>query len=165
MNFKPVAVIEVPIRTPSDRKDLLIILRNHAAASGADMVDNSADWQQFERQIKDPKPDPASVLHKTLYAGLFGDYSDRDPLVELDDGGHEGRPWLIFFNGLHPKKAANLRHSLTRVDYAPLAGCADIPIMPNGGLPLDNDLIWTGHDYVVKPGSVATYRPSTYPSQ
>ena len=82
-NIKQVATIEVTIRTPADRADLLRILRKDAAAIGADMVDHSAGWQQFESQAQHDgmKPDPDGVVNQTFYAGLFGDHSDNDPLA------------------------------------------------------------------------------------
>jgi hypothetical protein len=154
---RQVKAVEVPLHTPADRADLLAILRRHAAMGGLKMDDVSDRWERFEREAQAGRPDPTNVLTKTMYVGLWGDSSDDDPIVFVDDGGRQGRPWLDFFRGKHPEAAAKVRAGLLADIRQRWPGTRDIPIMPNGALPLDKDLIWTGQAYVVKPDRVAQY--------
>jgi hypothetical protein len=80
--------------------------------------------------------------------------------VLVDDGGHQGRPWLTFLRGKHPKLASKVRADLLADIKGRWPEARNVPIMPNGGLPIANDLVWTGTIYVVKPDRSAAYSQS-----
>lgn len=155
---RTVAAVEVPLRTQADRADLLAMLRRHAEAEGLHVDDGSRRWIEFRRNAPaDEAPSVREALTKTIYISVWRGGGDKDLEVSVDDGGHRGRPWLVFFRGDQPGLATKARIRLLAEIRARWPDARDVPVMPNGALPLAHDLVWTGASYAVKPERVAAY--------
>jgi hypothetical protein len=153
-----IASVEVPLRTPADHADLLALLRRNALAGGLHVDDGTERWIQFRRGApSDEPPDARNVLTKTIYVGVYRGTNDSDMEMEVDDGGHQGRAWLTFFRGKRPELATKTRVQLLAEIKHRWPDARDVPVMPNGGLPLADDLVWTGTSYAVKPERLAAY--------
>lgn len=161
-SIRTVAAIEVSLRTPGDRADLLAMLNRHAAEAGLHVYDGSDEWIEFRKRTASPKEPPfaKSVGVKTIYVSVWrGKHSE----ILVDDGGHQSRPWLMFSRGEAPDLATATRTRLLSEIRARWPEARDVPVTPGGGLPLAQDLIWTGKAYVVKPERVSAYG-STQPA-
>src|ERR1700678_3789508 len=155
---RTVAAIEVPLLGPSDRADLLAMLRSEARDGGLHVDDDSRQWIEFRKGAPSDEPTFAkSVLTKTIYVGLWRGANDDDPEVLVDDGDHQGRPWLTFLQGKHPDLATRVRARLLAAIKRRWPGARVVPVMPNGALPLSRDLTWTGRAYVVKAERLRDY--------
>ena len=153
-----IAAIEVPLRTPADHADLLAILRHCAAEDGLHVDDGTEQWIQFRRTAPpDEPPSARSVLTKTIYASVYRGADDTDLEIVVDDGGHQGRAWLSFLRGTHPELATRDRIQVLDEIMRRWPDARDVPVMPNGSLPLTDDLVWTGTSYAVKPARLAGY--------
>ena len=111
-----------------------------------------------------PSNEPAfakSVLTKTIYASVWRGSDDTDEQILVDDGGHQGRAWLTFGQGEKPALASKLRTQVLGEIKRRWPDVREVPVMPNGRLPLADDLLWTGTSYVVKPERAAAYSHST----
>jgi hypothetical protein len=145
-----------------DRADLLTMLRRDAFDGELHVDDDSRGWIEFRRHAPDNEPPfVKSVLTKTIYVGLWRGANDDDPEVIVDDGGHQGHPWLTFYMGKHPELASMFRARLLADVKRRWPDARTVPIMPDGALPLSNDLTWTGKSYVVRAsGLAATANPA-----
>ena len=122
------------------------------------MDDGSQEWIEFRRNA--PADEPHSVrdaLTKTIHVSVWRGADGRDLEVLVDDGGRQGRPWLMFLRGDQPELATKARLRLLAEIKARWPEARDIPVMPSGSLPLADNLHWTGTAYVVKPGHVVSY--------
>jgi hypothetical protein len=153
-----VAAVEVPLRNATDRADLLAMLQRHAREEGLHVDDRSQEWMESRRQADPGEPRLANdVLAKTIYVGVWRGEEDKDMEVLVDDGGRQGRPWLMFSRGDQPELATRSRRRLQAKIKARWPDARDVPVMPSGALPLADDLVWTGESYVVKPERAAAY--------
>src|ERR1700709_639014 len=84
-SIRYVAAVEIDMRTPAHRADLLAMLRRHAAANGLHVDDASAEAMQNDVVL------PPS-LRRTIYVGVWRGTGDDDLEVSVDDMGHRGRP-------------------------------------------------------------------------
>lgn len=134
------------------------MLHRHAEAEGLHVDDGSRRWIEFRRGAPpDESPFVRDVLTKTIYVSVWRGAGDKDLEVSVDDGGHQGRPWLTFLRGDRPELATKARIRLLAEIRARWPEARDIPVTPNGRLPLAHDLVWTGASYVVKPERAAAY--------
>jgi hypothetical protein len=155
---KQVAAVEVPLRTAADHADLMLMLRRNAREGGLHVDDGTDEWIKFRLGAPSNEPPAArNVLTKTIYVGVYRGNDDRDMEMDVDDGGHQGRAWLTFFRGKHPQLATKVRVQLLAEIQRRWPDARNVPVMPNGALPLADDLVWTGTSYVVKPERLADY--------
>jgi hypothetical protein len=135
--------IEVNLATPTDRADLLAMLRRHAAADGLHVDDVSAT-----------SPSP---LGRTIYVGAWRGAGDDDMEISIDDAGHAGRAWVIFSRGEQPERAARLRRIVAADIMRRWPEARRIPVTPWGGLPLAEDLRATDQGYEIDPAVAPRY--------
>lgn len=140
---------------PADRAALVAILRERARLDGLHLDDVSEQWRRLGKD--EPVTSPAK---KSIYVGLWRSADDKDLLVSVDDGGHLGKAWVTFLAGEHPELAAKVRRGLVGDIERRWPEARKIPVMPNGALPLDQDLVWTGSAYVVKSERISAYGAS-----
>jgi hypothetical protein len=157
MSIRQVTAIEVPLTTTADRTDLLAILSAQARSGGLHVDDASGAWAKMTRDAPGPPTSAASPVRKTIYVGLWRGIRDDDAEVIVDDGGHQGRAWVTFLRGKHPELAERARIALLAQIKARWPDARPIPVMPNGALPLAEDLIWSGEAYAVRPDRVEAY--------
>ena len=152
-----VAAVEVPLRTAADRADLLGMLQRHARDGGLHVDDVSEGQSQFARGVHLESPEANSMINKTIYVGVWRGAEDDDLEVLVDDGGHQGRPWLMFLRGKHPDLATKMRVGLLAEIDRRWPEARDVPVFPNGSVPGASDLVWTGKAYVVSPTRAPAY--------
>jgi len=134
------------------------MLRREASDGGLHVDDGSQQWIEFRKGAPaDEPPFAKSVLTKSIYVGLWRGANDDDPEAFVDDGGHQGRPWLTFLQGKHAERATKVRARLLTDIKRRWPDARAAPVMPNGALPLSSDLTWTGTAYVVKAERVRDY--------
>jgi hypothetical protein len=131
-----VAAVEIALRTPADRSDLLAMLRRHAAAGGLHVDDVSSQWRDLQRNA----PELPDFARGTLYVGVWRGAEDDDLEVSVEDSGHRARAWVIFSRGEQPELATRMREGLLSAIARRWPGARRLPILPTGGLPLADDL-------------------------
>lgn len=152
-SFRSVAAVEISLRTPADRNDLLAMLRRHAAAGGLHVDDVSR--QVVELQRSDPSfPDFA---RRSIYVGVFRGTDDDQLEVSVDDSGHPGRAWVIFLRGAQVAAATRLREELLGNIRQRWPDVPSVPVLPDGGLPLADDLVQTPTGYRIMRSRAAGY--------
>ncbi len=84
---------------------------------------------------------------------------DDEELVAsaMDFKTHIGRVWLTFSAGEDTGRAAQFRERLMPLIKSAWPDTTSLPIMPNGAIPLEGDLVRTPSGYIVKPSTVAKY--------
>jgi hypothetical protein len=149
----PIAAIEVATPTRNEQSDLIALLRQLAPKEGLHVDDGSAQWREFAKQAKDlPPPD-----QKTLYVGVWSGKDDDDLIAVADDGGHNGRTWVICYSGKHPAAAKRFWRNLSAAIHRHWPTVKPIPILPSGALPLSDDLLLTSHGYRIARQAAARY--------
>ena len=155
---RTVAAVEIPLHTSTDRADFLALLRRHARAGNLHVDDGTAEWIEFRRgSHPDEPPSVTAMLSKTIDISIWRGEEDNELEATVDDGGHNGRPWLMFLRGAHPEVATQFRARLLTEIQARWPEVRNIPVTPDGGLPLSEDLVWTGKSYEIKRERAASY--------
>jgi hypothetical protein len=149
---RQVQAVEIDVTRPTDRAALIALLRERARSDGLHLDDLSEEWGRLGRD--EPTTSPA---RKSIYIGLWRASDDKDLLAHVDDGGHLGKAWVVFLKGEKPQLAQSVRRSLVADIERKWPDARQIPIMPNGALPLYRDLVWTGSSYVVKRERISAY--------
>lgn len=90
------------------------LIDNPESGAGLENVhvnDGTEEWIKFRKGAasSDESSFARSVLDKTIYVGVW---CDQDAEILVDDGGHQGRPWLIFARGEDPDLATKMRTRL-----------------------------------------------------
>ena len=151
-----VAAIEVILKEPQDRGDLVAILRQPAARAGLHIDDGSAQWREFERQAKQiPTADQV-----TFNVGVWRGANDDEPVAFADDRFHQGRVWVTFLQGTEPNRFKPYRDAALQAIRSRWPDAKSLPILPWGGLPLASDLILTADGYRINRSSAARYEMS-----
>jgi hypothetical protein len=158
-SVRTVAAIEVAIHTPSDRADLLTVIRQQAATDPALHVDDVSDrWNDLKTQSRDFPPEADG----TLYVGVWRGVNDDEQEADASDMGHKGRVWLTFPKGRNPDRSLKLRRRFIAAIRNRFPDSRAIPILPSGGLPLAADLRETPNGYkVAKPAAGRYNLPAT----
>lgn len=155
-----VAAIEIPLRTPADRRDLLAMLRRHAAAGGLHVDDLS----QGRRDLQRNAPELPAMARGTLHVGVWRGAEDEDLEVSADDAGHPRRAWVTLSRGTQMAAAARVREGLLADIARRWPDARRLPILPSGGLPLADDLRLTPAGYRIARSAASRYGlPTTSP--
>ena len=127
------AAIEVKLAFPQDRIALLDILRQSSSSHGLDAIEGSGAWR--EMMTHSPDAHPNAILQKTIYVALWRGHKDDDLEALVDDGGHMGRPWVIFYDGQHVDLSRRFRTDLISSLRKRWPSAIYIPVDRGGGLP------------------------------
>lgn len=128
---KTVAAYEVPLPSAEDKSQFLGLLRMQAAANGYHV---DAATQDELRTLSDVSP-------ITFNAAVWRGKDDNEAIASaMDFKDHIGRIWLTFSRGQDPKQALQFRKGLMHLVEREWPRTTPLPIMPNGSIPLDNDL-------------------------
>lgn len=146
-----VAAIEVTLRTPTDRADLIAILRRHASAGDLHVDDVSREVQQNASSLP-------TFARRTIYVGLWRGRADDDLEVSVDDAGHQGKAWVVFSRGAQPEIATRLRESLLNEILRRWPDARRVPVLPSGGLPSVEDLRPTPDGYKIVRSAASDYQ-------
>lgn len=148
-SLKTVAAYEVPLQTPADKQRFLKLLREQAEASGFH-VDAATDEELKALSEVSPQTFSAAVWR--------GKNDDESIASAMDFEDRLGRVWLSFSLGEDPQRSARFREKLVPEIRRLWPETASLPIMPNGGIPLTEDLVRTPSGYAVKESAAAKYR-------
>lgn len=151
-SLRQVQAIEVDVTKPEDRAALIAMLRERARLDSLHIDDVSEEWVQLGRG--EPATSPTK---KSIYIGLWRTADDKDLLAHVDDGGHLGKAWVVFLAGEQTQLAARVRRGLVADIERRWPHVREVPVMPNGALPLYQDLVWTGSSYAVKSDRTSAY--------
>lgn len=152
-SLKTVAAIEIPLRTPADRADLLAMLRRHAVSNGMHVDDGSEETAALQRT----DPNFPDFARRSLDVGVWRGANDDDMEVSADDAGHPGRAWLTFAQGTQVEAATRMREGLLQDLRRRWPNAQPLPVLPWGGLPLSGDMVLTPSGYRIKRSQAAGY--------
>jgi hypothetical protein len=145
-----VRAVEIPLRTPTDRADLIALFRRHAGTEGMIFVDTTDSWRNAPPDVR-----------KTLYISLDRPVGRRQEWeIEAADDGSGTDPWVTFLRGVDPARATAARGRLIAALKARFPDAPEVPVMPTGALPLRRDLERFGSDYRVRADRAAQYQLS-----
>ena len=147
------AAIEVPLRSKSDRDQLVTILRRHAESSGLHVDDGSAEWREFELQANQIALEDQVTFNVAVWRGVNDDENE----ALADDRFHRDRVWVTFPRGSDPDRSRRFREPLIAEIRHRWTEARTIPILPWGGLPHARDLVLTDDGYRIAKSAAADY--------
>jgi hypothetical protein len=106
----------------------------------------------------------APADRRTIYVGVWRGENDDEAEVLVDDGFHPGRAWITFPRGVQPARSTRVREPLLAEIRRRWPNARALPILPSGGLPLEDDLVPVGDSFRVAPSAAVRYElPPTSP--
>jgi hypothetical protein len=133
---------------PADRKLLLDLMAIDARATGGFHLDSATPEEL------------AQVYHGTIHAAIWRGRNDEFPDADASDVAI-GAVWVTFPLGDKPAESARLREHLLRDIRQHWPATKELPVLPDGGLPLKEDLVLTSEGYKINPSAAATYKLSS----
>jgi len=157
---RTVAAVEIPLRSDADRRNLVAIFQRHATPNGLHVDDVSERWRTFEAEANAIAPEDRG----TVYIGLWRGDDDDENEALADDRFHPGRIWVTFPRGLQPDRSTRVRVPLLADIRRHWPEARPLPILPDGGLPLPDDLAMTDQGYRIVRSAGPRYNlPATSP--
>lgn len=143
-----VAAYEIPLPTASDKSHFLALLTKKAVAYGFH-VDAATD---SELKIM------SEVSPQTFNATVWRGKNDEEPIASaMDFQDRLGRVWISFSLGEDPVRSRQFQESLMPVIKDAWPETTSLPITPNGGIPLTEDLVRTSNGYTADPAAAKKY--------
>jgi hypothetical protein len=159
-SVRTVAAIEIELRTAADRADLVAMFRRHAVTNGLHVDDGSESSRAFEQEANLIAP----ADQATFFVGIWRGADDAENEVMADDRFHPGKVWITFPRGAQSDRSTRLREPLLADIRRRWPEARALPILPSGGLPLDDHLVWTEGGYRIARSAAANYElPATSP--
>lgn len=153
-SVRTVEAVEIPLKSNTDRSDLVTLLRRHASVDGTMHVDDGTkNWREFERQNGPTLPGGKG----TIFVGVWRGKDDDEPVAAADDMGHPNRAWLTFARGVDADRATRFREAVMADVRERWPDARSLPIMPTGAIPLPQDLKLTDSGYKVARNAAANY--------
>lgn len=144
---KTIAAYEVPLTTASDKHRFLALLTQKAEAAGYHVDAATAE------ELKAVSLASPQTFNATVWRG-----KDEEPIASaMDFRDRLGRVWIAFSIGEDPVRSRQFREALVATIKEGWPATASLPIMPNGAIPLTEDLVRTPQGYVVRPSAAAKY--------
>jgi hypothetical protein len=141
-----VAAYEVLLHSEQDRVEFLAVIGEAARAEGLHL--DAATRQELELLIAE----------RTVHAAVWrGDTDDEPEAVIMDHPDHLGEVWIMFSRGENPQLATRFRERAIGEIMARWPATLSLPIMPNGAIPLHEDLIRTPEGYIIDPAAASKY--------
>lgn len=148
---RTVAAYEVNLPSSSDKVRFLSVLKKAAEVEGYH-VDSSTS-AELARQ--------SEVSAITFNASVWRGNDEESMASAMDFKDRIGRVWIAFPLGEDPKRSARFRDKLVRQIKTIWPSTASLPIMPNGAIPLTDDLVSTPSGYSVKVSAASKYKDET----
>ena len=139
---KTVAAYEVTLRTPDDYRRFLSILEEVGKQRGFHL-DHS---------------DGGGVEPFTINASVWSGDDEESMAHAMDFQDRIGRVWITFPVGEDPSQAADFRNALMARIKNAWPSTTSLPIMPNGAIPLTEDLVRTEDGYRVVASEAYKYQ-------
>ena len=148
---KTVEAYDVPLPTASDKRRFLALLIQKAEVAGFH-VDAATD-----EELKATSEVSPQTFNATVWRGK----DDEEPIASaMDFQDRLGRVWIAFSVGNNPVRSRQFREALVPAIKGGWPKTASLPIMPNGAIPLTEDLIRTPKGYIVSPSAASKYNQS-----
>lgn len=146
-SLKTVAAYEVPLPTGKDKANFLALLKAEAQTQGFHVDASTTGAMEAQSEVS------PITFNAAVWRG-----DDEEVIASaMDFQDHPGRVWITFSIGENPSRSARFRGSLIGKTKKIWPETASLPIMPNGGIPLTDDLIRTPSGYTVKPAAASRY--------
>ncbi|MEJ7777015.1 MAG: hypothetical protein WKF52_06500 [Sphingomicrobium sp.] len=142
------AAYEVPLPTASDKARFLDLLGKVAEAEGYHV--DAASPSEL-KVVSEVSP-------MTFNASVWRGDDEESMASAMDFRDRIGRVWISFPEGDDPSRSARFREILVPKIKEAWPQTASLPIMPNGAIPLTNDLVRTPYGYEVKPSAATRYQ-------
>ncbi len=139
---KTVAAYEVTLRTPDDYRRFLSILEEVGKQRG------------FHLDHRDG----GGVEPFTINASVWRGDDEESIAHAMDFQDRIGRVWITFPVGEDPSQAADFRNALMARIKNAWPSTTSLPIMPNGAIPLTEDLVRTEDGYRVVASEAYKYQ-------
>jgi hypothetical protein len=146
-SLRTVAAYEVPLPTPTDKANFLTLLKTEAQVQGFHV--DAATPAELEAQ--------SGVSPITFNAAVWRGDDDEVIASAMDFQDHIGRVWITFSKGEDPSRSARFRSALVSKIKEGWPETASLPIMPNGAIPLTDDLVRKPSGYAVNPTAASKY--------
>lgn len=144
-----VAAYEVPLPTAADKARFVELLAKEAEAHGFHV--DAATPHELTVQ--------SAVSPITFNASVWRGEDDEEFIASaMDFKDRIGRVWIAFPLGQGPQRSARFRETLLPKIKRVWPDTASLPIMPNGSIPLTEDLVRTPSGYAVEPSAAAKYQ-------
>ncbi len=148
-SLRTVAAYEVPLFHATDKEVFLTLLQKDAKAHGFHVDAATSDDLKLSSEV--------SPI--TFNAAVWRGEDDDEPIAfAMDFQDRIGRVWLTFTLGQDPARSSRFRRDLVPAIERNWPETRSLPIMPNGGIPLTEDLVRTQSGYRVKPSAEAKYQ-------
>lgn len=144
---RTVAAFEVPLPTATEKREFRGVLKEVAEARGYH-VDVASEEEL--RQMSEISP-------ITFNASVWRGNDEESMASAMDFHNRLGRVWISFPQGEDPERSTEFREALIAKIQERWPDTASLPIMPNGSIPLTDDLIRTPSGYEVKPSEASKY--------
>lgn len=119
---KTVAVLQIPMPSPSERSALVATARGEATAGGMKLF--SYTYQQL-RQMDAGGPGSAGSVSAAIWL-------DDEPVVSISDRVRIGHVEIVFWKGKDPARAEHFRKRLTAVVQKRWPATLTLPLSPSG---------------------------------
>lgn len=139
---RTVAAYEVTLKTPDDYRRFLSIL---------DEVGKQRGFHLDHR-------DGGGVEPFTINASIWRGDDEESMAHAMDFQDRIGRVWITFPLGEDPSQSADFRAALMARIKDDWPSTTSLPIMPNGAIPLTDDLVRTSHGYRVAESAASKYQ-------
>ncbi|MFM6931640.1 MAG: hypothetical protein ACKOUT_05285 [Novosphingobium sp.] len=150
---KTVAAYEVPLPTSEDKSRFLELLTKEAKAQGYHV--DAATPQELKNL--------SEVSPMTLSAAVWRGKDDEEAIASaMDFEDRIGRVWVTFSLGQDPVRSSRFKDKLVPEIKGIWPETRSLPIMPNGAIPLTNDLVRSPSGYSVKPAAASKYQTAAH---
>ncbi|MEG3163104.1 hypothetical protein U1701_00690 [Sphingomonas sp. PB2P19] len=146
-SLRTVAAYEIPLPTVKDKATFMALLRAEAQTQGFHVYASTP--AEMEAQ--------SEVSPITFNAAVWRGDDEEVIASAMDFQDHLGRVWILFSIGENPSRSARFRGALISKTKNIWPETASLPIMPNGSIPLTDDLSHTTSGYTVKPAAASKY--------
>lgn len=142
------AAFEVPLHTVEDRRRFLALLNRVSETHGYHVDAATPSELEWSSQVSP----------MTFNAAVWRGNDEELMASAMDFQDRIGRVWISFPKGEAPLRSLRFQKALMARVRQEWPETASLPIMPNGAIPLTEDLVRTEAGYSVKPGAARKYR-------
>lgn len=147
-SLETVAAYEINLPTDADKVRFLKVLQKVAEDDGYHV--DAASASELAAM--------SDVSPITLNASVWRGDDEESMASAMDFRDRIGRIWLSFPKGEDPDRSTRFREKLVTQVREAWPDATPLPIMPNGGLPLTEDLVRTPTGYEVRESERSKYQ-------
>jgi hypothetical protein len=151
-SIRTVAAYEVVLPTDNDKARFLALLDEVGEVQGYHVDSATSDELKAQSDI--------SLI--SFNASVWRGEDEEMMAGAMDLHDRIGRVWLSFPRGDDPERSRRFREAVMLRVKSEWPETASLPIMPNGAIPLSEDLVRTPSGYQVKASAASRYRYSEH---